>query len=112
MDIRQINDEYSVAAQITVADVAALKDMGFRSIVCHRPDHEAAEQTEFSAVAEEAQRLGLEIRHIPVGPEGVTADKVQAMVDALDELPRPMLGYCRSGARSTKIYEQRQHIRG
>ena len=32
--------------------------------------------------------------------------------DRLDELPRPMLGYCRSGMRSTKTYEQTQHIRG
>ena len=31
---------------------------------------------------------------------------------SLDELPRPMLGYCRSGMRSTKTYEQTQHIRG
>ena len=33
-------------------------------------------------------------------------------VDALDDLPRPMLGYCRSGARSTNIYGQTQHLRG
>ena len=43
---------------------------------------------------------------------GVTAEAVTGMVDALDELPRPMLGYCRSGMRSTKTYEQAQHIRG
>ena len=50
--------------------------------------------------------------HVPVGSMGVTADAVRDMVDALDELPRPMLGYCRSGARSTNIYAQTQHIRG
>ncbi|MCY1251516.1 hypothetical protein D9M72_652880 [compost metagenome] len=50
--------------------------------------------------------------HIPVGPMGVTADAVQKMVDALDEFQRPMLGYCRSGARSTAVFQQTQHIRG
>jgi protein tyrosine phosphatase (PTP) superfamily phosphohydrolase (DUF442 family) len=33
------------------------------------------------------------------------------MVDALDELPKPMLGYCRSGNRSTVIYQQTAHLR-
>ena len=112
MDIRAINDEYSVSGQITVEDLDEIKAMGFKSIVCHRPDHEAPDQPEFSAIAARAKELGIDTAHIPVGPMGVTADAVRGMVDALDELPRPMLGYCRSGARSTNIYAQTQHIRG
>lgn len=112
MDIRQINDEYSVTGQISVEDVATVKALGFKSIVCHRPDHESPDQPEFSAVAAAAKAAGLQITHIPVGPMGVTADAVTAMVDALDEFDRPMLGYCRSGARSTAIYQQTLHLRG
>jgi uncharacterized protein (TIGR01244 family) len=111
MDIRQINDEYSVAAQIRPQDVKAIQEMGFKSIVCHRPDGEVPDQPAFDAVKAEAERLGLEIRHVPFGAEGVSEDKVNAFVDCLDEMPRPMLGYCRSGARSTKIYEMTRHIR-
>ncbi len=112
MDIRAVNDEYSVSGQISVEDLDEIKAMGFKSIVCHRPDHESPDQPEFSAIAARAAELGLDIRHIPVGTMGVTADAVREMVDALDELPRPMLGYCRSGARSTNIYGQTQHLRG
>lgn len=112
MDIRAINDEYSVSGQITVEDLDEIKTMGFKSIVCHRPDHEAPDQPEFSAIAARAKDLGIDMAHVPVGPMGVTVDAVRDMVDALDELPRPMLGYCRSGARSTNIYAQTQHIRG
>ena len=86
MDIREINDEYSVSGQIAVEDL--------------------------DAIAARAKALGIETAHVPVGPMGVTAEAVSGMVDALDELPRPMLGYCRSGMRSTKTYEQTQHIRG
>ena len=111
MDIRQINDEYSVAAQIRPQDVKAIQEMGFKSIVCHRPDGEVPDQPAFDAVKAEAERLGLEIRHVPFGAEGVSEDNVNAFVDCLDEMPRPMLGYCRSGARSTKIYEMTRHIR-
>jgi len=111
MDIRQINDEYSVSGQIEIEDLDAIKEMGFKSIVCHRPDHESPDQPLFSDIATRADTLGLPIVHIPVGPMGVTADAVKMMVDALDEFPRPMLGYCRSGARSTAVYQQTMHIR-
>jgi protein tyrosine phosphatase (PTP) superfamily phosphohydrolase (DUF442 family) len=42
---------------------------------------------------------------------GVNEEAIAGMVDALDAYPRPMLGYCRSGARSTAIYQKTQHIR-
>jgi uncharacterized protein (TIGR01244 family) len=86
--------------------------MGFKSIVCNRPDEEEPGQPSFSEISARAGELGLEIKHVPVGRMGVDADAVNGMVDALDELPRPMLGYCRSGARSTAIYEKSQHLRG
>ncbi len=111
MDIREVNSEYSVSGQITPEDLDQIKALGFKSVVCHRPDHESPDQPDFAAIAARAQELGLEITHIPVGPMGVTPDAVRAMVDALDTMQRPMLGYCRSGARSTAIYQQTAHIR-
>lgn len=112
MDIRQINDEYSVSGQITVEDLDQVKALGFQSIVCHRPDEEEPGQPHFADIAARAQELGIEIRHVPVGRMGLDADGVNAMVDALEEFPRPMLGFCRSGARSTAIYERSLAQRG
>jgi uncharacterized protein (TIGR01244 family) len=110
MNIRPINEEYAVTAQIAVDDLDDIKDMGFKSIVCHRLDDEDPGQPAFAEIAARAEALGLETRHIPVSGQP-TADAVRAMIDALDELPRPMLGYCRSGNRSTIIYQQTQHLR-
>ncbi|SCB08995.1 beta-lactamase hydrolase domain-containing protein [Rhizobium hainanense] len=112
MDIRPIDDEYSVSGQIAVEDLDEIKALGFKSIVCHRPDGESPDQTPFGVIEARAKELGLEITQVPVGPMGVTEEAVQGMVDALDEFPRPMLGYCRSGARSTAIYQKTHHIRG
>jgi uncharacterized protein (TIGR01244 family) len=112
MDIRQIDDQYSVTGQISVADLDQIKAMGFKSIVCHRPDGEEEGQPLFADIAERAEELGLTIAHVPVGRNGVDSDAVAGMVDALDEFERPMLGYCRSGARSTATYEKTHHLRG
>ncbi|MCF1471034.1 TIGR01244 family phosphatase [Agrobacterium vitis] len=105
MNIRPVSEDYSVSGQISLEDLDDIKALGFKSIVCHRPDGEEPGQPDFAAIAARAEELGLAIRHIPVGPMGVTPDAVAAMVDALDDLERPMLGYCRSGARSTATYE-------
>lgn len=112
MDIRRIDDEYSVTGQISVVDLDHIKALGFKSIVCHRPDFEEEGQPLFADIAERAEELGLTIAHVPVGRNGVDGEAVAGMVDALDELQRPMLGYCRSGARSTAIYEKTHHLRG
>jgi uncharacterized protein (TIGR01244 family) len=112
MDLRPINETYSVAGQISAQDLDAIKAAGFRSIVCHRPDGEAADQPDFDSIRKAAEALGLEARHIPIGPMGVTGDAVRAMVDAIEEMPAPMLGYCRSGARSTAVYQHTAHLRG
>jgi uncharacterized protein (TIGR01244 family) len=110
MQIRQLTEEYSVSPQISLEDVQTLKDMGYKSIVCHRPDDEDPGQPAFDDIAAKAAQLGLETTHIPVVGQ-IPADAVRAMVDALGELPKPMLGYCRSGNRSTVIYQQTLHLR-
>ncbi|PWV97812.1 uncharacterized protein (TIGR01244 family) [Hoeflea marina] len=112
MDLRPITQDYSVAGQITVEDLPAIKAAGFKSVVCHRPDGEAADQPSFASIKAAAADLGLEARQIPIGPMGVTAEAVSGMVDALEELPLPMLGYCRSGARSTAAFQQAARLRG
>ncbi|MFA7416262.1 MAG: TIGR01244 family sulfur transferase [Rhizobium sp.] len=112
MDIKSINDEYSVTGQITVSDLDTIKALGFKSIVCHRPDHEEPGQPLFAEIERRAHELGLSIAHVPIGPTGVTSEAISGMVDALDDFDRPMLGYCRSGARSTAVYQKSQHLRG
>ena len=52
------------------------------------------------------------MRHIPIGQMGVTPEAITAMVDAVEEMEKPMLGYCRSGARSTVVYQQSERLRG
>lgn len=110
MEIRPLNDEYAVTAQISLADLETIRDLGFKSVVCNRPDNEDPGQPSFAEISARAAELGLEVAHVPIsGPP--PADAVRAMVDALDELPKPMLAYCRSGNRSTIIYQQTQHLR-
>ena len=40
-----ITDDFIVAPQITLQDVAEIASSGFRSVICNRPDGESADQT-------------------------------------------------------------------
>jgi len=41
----------------------------------------------------------------------MTEADVMAMAAALDEIPGPVFAYCRSGARSTNIYQAAQQMK-
>jgi len=111
MEIRQITEDYSVAPQISVSDVAQIAAAGFKSIISNRPDAEdgAVPHDEIEAAARAA---GLEFRYIPVISGQITMENVDDQAAALDDLPRPVLAYCRSGARCTNLYGLVQQKRG
>ncbi len=105
MDLRKLNEEVAVAGQITADDVADLAKAGYRSIVCNRPDGEAADQPGVETIKAAATQAGLEFAYVPIFPQtGITQEAVAQFSDALATLPKPMLAYCRSGARSTNLF--------
>ncbi len=108
MDIRRINEEISVSPQISPEDVEAIREAGFRSIICNRPDGEAADQPNFEEIEKAAKEAGLEIRWIPIRGGMVSDEDVEAFRKALMELPKPILGYCRTGTRSTTLWSLAQ----
>jgi uncharacterized protein (TIGR01244 family) len=106
MDARRIAPDFVVSGQIEASDVAEIAKAGFKSIICNRPDDEQPGQTNFSIIEAQALANGLAFRNIPVsGQFGVSMENVEMTVDALEELPRPIFAYCRSGARSTNLYQ-------
>ena len=103
MDIKKITDTLSVGGQISADDVPALAAMGFRSLICNRPDGEAADQSPFSAIATTAQSAGLATRYIPIVPGHMSDADLKAFAQAMSELPKPIFAYCRSGSRSATL---------
>ncbi len=104
MDPKRISDSLSVAPQITAADIPAIRDRGFRAIICNRPDGEDPGQPGFEEIARAARAAGLEARYLPVISGMVEDADAQALGAALRELPGPVLAYCRSGTRSAMLW--------
>lgn len=104
MDLRTITKEFSVSPQIAVEDLHAIAGEGFRSILCNRPDAEETGQPGFAEIAAAAAGEGLEARLVPMGNSGVSPQILADFRVALDEMPKPILAYCRSGTRCTVLW--------
>ena len=104
MEIRKVSEQVYVSTQITPEDLVELKKLGLRSVICNRPDGEEPGQPTYDQIAKAAKALGMETRFIPVSGGDVPRKDVAAFGEALREMPRPVLAYCRSGARSTLMW--------
>ena len=107
MDITKLSDQFSVCGQIQPSDLAEIKKLGFRSVICARPDHEVEDQPLFADIDNGARRYSLSTQYIPVDPSGATENNHADFASALAKLPAPILGYCRSGQRVAKLWQAR-----
>lgn len=105
LPLRQLADDVFVAPQLAAADMAEVARAGFQSVVNNRPDFEGGpDQPTSAAVGAAAEAAGLVYRHLPVPSAHQTPEDVVAFAALMVELPRPVLMFCRSGARSSRLY--------
>lgn len=104
MNIVPITPNYSVSPQIDPADVAEIAALGYRSIMCNRPDGEDPGQPTFAAIDAAAQAHGLVTAHAPVVSGSIVPANIDEFRAAMADLPRPVLAYCRSGARCQNLW--------
>ncbi|WP_338413784.1 TIGR01244 family sulfur transferase [uncultured Sphaerotilus sp.] len=104
MDIQSLTAELSVAPQLLIADLRAVAEAGFRSVICNRPDGEGSDQPLFSEIERAAQAQGLQIRYLPAESGKVTDQQGAAFGALMAEVPKPVLAYCRTGMRSTTMW--------
>ena len=105
LPVRAIAPDVCVAPQLTPGAMAEAAQAGFKSVVNNRPDFEHGPDQPSNAEIEAAARAaGLEYRFLPVESAYQSPEEIAAMAKLLAELPRPLLMFCRSGARSTRLF--------
>jgi len=105
LPIRPVAPDVCVAPQLSPESMAEAARAGFRSVINNRPDFEHGPQQPTNAAIEAAARAaGLEYRFLPVDSGYQSPEEIAAFAHLLKELPRPILAFCRSGARSTRLY--------
>ena len=76
-------------------------------MINNRPDFEhGPDQPANAAVEAAALAAGLQYRFLPVDAGWQSPEQIAAFAELLKVLPAPVLAFCRSGARSTRLYQQ------
>lgn len=110
MEYTRVSDRLAVGSQIKLEDIDALAQAGFTGIVNNRPDGESPDQPCSDELAAEAARQGLDYWHIPVVPGTMTEREVRALATAVSDARGPMLAFCRSGNRSSALWQAAQAL--
>ncbi len=102
MQIITISPEFSVADQITEADVAHLAAAGFKTVVANRPDGEGGPPMDLIGSA--CRRHGLQFFSLPVEYSTMSQADADHFAAILRQSEEPLLAYCRSGRRSAGLW--------
>jgi uncharacterized protein (TIGR01244 family) len=110
-DFRRVTDDFSVSPQISLDDLKAAADAGFRLVINNRPDGEQPGQPTSAEVEAAATAAGLDYVHIPVVGQPTPA-QVEENRLAVAGAEGPVLAFCRSGTRSIVTWSIGQAISG
>ncbi len=100
------NVQFGTLGQIDPSHLAQIAQLGYKTVINNRPDGEGGpDQPTSASIQAEAERLGLNYVYHPVVAGAFTPAQVQEMARLLKTLPGPVLAFCRSGARSTNLYQ-------
>ena len=104
MNIKSLSASLAVSPQIRTSDLPAIAAAGDKAIICNRPDGEAGDQPGFREIELAAQAEGMRVRYLPVVPGQLSDEQAKEFGRLLEELPHPVLAYCRSGMRSASLW--------
>lgn len=111
VSLQPIAQDVYAAPQLTPEAMAAAAEAGFKAVMNNRPDMEGGPEQPASAAIEAAARAaGLEYAYLPVSGGYQSPEEIARCAELLKSLPRPLLMFCRSGARSTRLYMQAQAL--
>lgn len=108
MEMKRINADITVSPQISASDIAAIKDAGFKSIVCNRPDGESGDQPNFEEIEAAAKAAGLDMRYQPIISGKITDQDALDFGANFGDLPKPIFAYCRTGTRCATLWSLSQ----
>jgi len=104
-----IDEQVSVSGQIDVDDISTLKTDNVTLIICNRPDNESQGQPLFSDIAKAAQSQGIACENLPFSGGDMSDAQVAEFAKLLKQHAR-IHAYCRSGNRSSVIWERAKSL--
>lgn len=101
-----LTEQLAVAGQLGPEHMAMLRAAGFASVINNRPDGEGGnEQPSSAQMQAAADHAGLNYVYQPVVSTHMTTEDFHRFHEHLNSLPQPVLAFCRTGARCTRLFQ-------
>jgi|TARA_B100000768_G_C11199010_1_gene340869 sulfide:quinone oxidoreductase len=104
MQLNKIIDDYVVSEQITADDIQKIKEAGFKTIFCNRPDNEEKNQITVKSIQDEATNNGINFIHQPVIGGQLTKKDIEDFTHHFNNAEKPIFAYCRTGTRCSMLW--------
>ena len=99
------NQDFATLPQIAPGDLRTIAADGYKSVINNRPDFEGGPTQPMNAeFIESAMNQGLTYVYLPVVTGKITDANVTEFAKLIEDLPKPIIAFCRTGTRSTALY--------
>ena len=102
--VTEVDPDYLVTGQITVADVAAIKAAGFDTVMCNRPDGEEPGQPAADQIKRAVEKAGMKFFHVPMG-RALAPNTLSDFKAVTEGGNGKIFAYCRTGNRCTILWK-------
>ena len=103
---KTLNAQVSVAGQMTTDKFQQLIKAGFKSVIVNRPDQEQGNTISVAQLRQIAEQSQISVIYQPILSGKISQTDVTEFAKYYNELPKPILMVCRSGSRSSILFNQ------
>ena len=103
---KNLNAQVSVAGQMTTDKFQQLIKAGFKSVIVNRPDQEQDNTVSVAQLRQIAEQSQVSVIYQPILSGKISQTDVIEFAKYYNELPKPILMVCRSGSRSSILFNQ------
>lgn len=109
MNFIEINDQMSVSGQLVLKDLEELASRKIEMLICNRPDGEDEGQLSYKEIAKVASDLGMETHMLAFASYQIQAEDRDKLIELVKQ-NKKMHMYCRSGARSKRLWRMANEL--
>ncbi|ENU38409.1 beta-lactamase hydrolase domain-containing protein [Acinetobacter johnsonii] len=101
-----LSSQLSVSGEMTQDKFQQLIKQGFKSVIVNRPDQEQGNTVRVDQLRNIAEQSKVSVIYQPVTSSKISETDVVEFAKYYNELPKPILMVCKSGTRSSLLFNQ------
>jgi sulfide:quinone oxidoreductase len=103
---RVLSEDLTVSGQLNEKSFQLLLKQGFKSVIVNRPDQEMGNNITVSQLRNIAEQSQVSVIYQPIENGKITQTDILEFAKYYNELPKPILMICKSGHRSSELFNE------